>query len=138
MKKLTPDEIIQLIIDNFDVDIREKNRNADHSSLRSMYYYLAQKILRLRKNLETIGNKVNCSHATVIVMTRTFVERVNLKSYEILKRYCIIKDIIENDYKNDKGVQKSLEIQDYDLMKLQNMYKRILESNRILNNRNTF
>ena len=79
-----------------------------------MYYYLAQKYCDYVK-LETIGNKVNCSHATVIVMTRTFVERVNLKSYEILKeRYCIIKDIIENDYKNDKGVQKSLEIQDYD------------------------
>lgn len=129
MKTITPEAIIQLIIDKFGIDVREKNSAHDCVNFRSMYFYLSQRYCNYYSFLE-LANKVNSEYSTVGERIRNFLDRVNVKGYEKLNHdFNLLCSIIETEYAETPEFKRMLELQDFDLMKLQRLHKRSTESN---------
>ena len=82
--KLEPESIIDIIQEEFNIDIRENTKKREHSDLRAIYYYLAQKYCGFN-TLDYIAQKVNRKHSNAYQMTERLVERLKLQGYKHLK-----------------------------------------------------
>jgi len=130
--KLKPETIIEIIKEEFNIDVTIKTRKRSHSDLRSIYFWASQKYCKYN-SLTHIAEIVGRGHSNAIIMTERMTERLNVNGYEDLtEKAMLICEIIEERYKEDEGVIFSLRIQKYDKMKLQNELKRSRELNKKL------
>ena len=120
---MTPETIIQIIKNEYEIDVSDKSSKRNYSDLRSIYFYLARRYC-VDYSLEDIALKVGRLHANAIIMTERFLERVETIGYkELNNKFKRLVSVIEEDYKTDEDVVIALKIQDYSYLSLQKNHR---------------
>ena len=120
---MKPETIIEIIKNEYEIDVSDKSRKRNYSDLRSVYFYLARRYC-VGYSPEEISSKVGRLRSNAILMTQRFLDRVNVIGYEELNdKLKRIVSIIEKDHKSDEDVVMTLKIQDYSYLDIQKNHR---------------
>ena len=123
--KITPDEIIKIIKDKYNIDVSIKDRSGNRASLRSIYFYLCVKYCNpVLYGYKEIGASVNVKHPNVTRMAQECSDRIGLIGWEDFT--ILIKEldfIIGETYIETEDYLNTIELDSYDILMLKRRIK---------------
>lgn len=120
------ESIMQMCIDVFGVDPREKNRKILYVSCRFAYYYYIRE--NTKYSLHAIANEMGSNHATVLHGHRKYPQRV--KDYKEHSKMFADIDILVDNYFDSRKASLDENMNYYDLRILALEKKLRLEQNK--------
>ena len=123
---ITPNKIIKLINDVYDIDIRNASSETEYSNLRSIYFYLSQKYCNpFIYTFARIGREVNRDHSNALTMAQRCAKRLNSRGWDDYTKIVLnLEFLIKEIYSEDEDYLYHTELESYDLIKLKRELKK--------------